>query len=220
MVSLQHNYHELNRLQKWQYWLLLRRQLSAEDRFFFEGHRPLPGQMYLEERKVLHATILSRKPRYCYEIGTASGGGSTFFIASAFRALGTGKLVSLEAMKAMSERAARRYDTDLKHLRPYVEFLAGTSPNSFLPYIHDADGSVECVFLDGSDSPDETVGQYEFFLPFARKGTILMAHDWNDVKMSLLRPVIEKERSWRLMTALDEPLSVGFMVYRFEEVPA
>jgi predicted O-methyltransferase YrrM len=212
-LDLSHNYHELRGIQRLLYWIRYRWQLTPEDRFFFEGHRPLPGQMYLAERRALYAAVVQRKPKFCFEIGTASGGGSTFFIASAFRHVGSGQLISLEAVEAASRRAAHRYGTDLKHLQPHVEFLAGRSPQAFMPYIRKSDSTVECVFLDGSDTPEETVEQYEFFLPFAREGTTLMAHDWNDMKMSLLRPRIEADRDWHLLSRLDEPKSVGFVVY-------
>jgi hypothetical protein len=43
-----------------------------------------------------------------------------------------------------------------------------------------------------------------------------MAHDWNDVKMSMLRPIVEADGSWRLLKALDARVSVGFVVYRLD----
>jgi cephalosporin hydroxylase len=218
-VNLLHNYHELDGWQRLQYWTLHRGHLSPEDRFFFEGHRGLPGQMYREERRALYEAVMARKPGFCFEIGTASGGGSTFFIASAFKALGAGKLISLESVKLVHEHAKRRYSTDLKHLRPHVELLHGSSPSAFLPQIRESGSAVECLLLDGSDNAQEAVAQYRFFRQFAGPDTILMAHDWNDVKMSLLRPIVEQDRSWRLLKALDAPVSVGFVVYKFESEP-
>ena len=215
MLNLRHNYHELNSSERLQYWLVGRHRLSAEDRFFFEGHRPLPGQMYLAERRALYTAVLTRRPQYCFEIGTASGGGSTFFIATAFRAIGSGQLVSLEALESSYLAARHRYDRDLSYLKPYVRLLQGTTPAAFLPYIREMGSQVECLFLDGSDSPEESLSQYEFFLPYARTGTILMAHDWDDVKMSKLRPVVEGDRRWTLRTRLTQPDSVGFVVYSF-----
>jgi hypothetical protein len=115
-LNVLHNYHELDRWQRLQYWMWHRGCLSPEDRFFFEGHRWLPGQMYREERRALYEAVLARKPRLCFEIGTASGGGSTFFIASAFKALGAGMLIYLESVRVVHEQAKRRYSADLKHL--------------------------------------------------------------------------------------------------------
>jgi hypothetical protein len=212
-LDLNHNYHELHGIRKLAYWVRYRWQLSPQDRFFFEGHRPLPGQMYLAERKALYVAVVQRKPRFCFEIGTANGGGSTFFIASAFQHLRSGKLISLEAVVATSDLAARRYRTGLPHLRSYVDFLGGKSPEAFLPYIRESGSIAECIFLDGSDTPEEAVAQYRFFLPFVHQGSILMAHDWNDTKMSLLRPIVEADRSWRLLTELHPPVSVGFVVF-------
>jgi len=212
-MDLTHNYHELDGLSRLRYWIYDRWRLKVIDRFFFEGHRSLAGQMYLAERKALYMAIVERKPLFCYEIGTASGGGSTFFIANAFRQLHRGKLITLESLPPASQRAAHRYATDLKRLKRWVDFLVGESPDAFLPHIHGSGSVVECFFLDGSDTPEQAVAQYNFFLPFVRPGTILMAHDWNGPEMSLLRPLIEADPAWQLRTMLGPPVSVGFVVY-------
>ena len=219
MLRLNHNYHELSPIERIEYWLRIRRGLTVQDRFFFEGHRPLPGQIYLAERRALYAAVLSRRPKYCFEVGTASGGGSTFFIAAAFRELGSGQLISLESDASLHLTAARRYRQDLAYLRPYVQLLHGESPESFLPYIEAHESVAECIFLDGSDTPEEAASQYQFFLPYVRPGTILMAHDWGDVKMSILRPLVERDESWLLRTRLSWPESVGFVVYVQEGAP-
>ena len=215
-LLMNHNYYELSDWQKLSYWLWRRWTLSSEDRFFFEGHRPLPGQMYRAERKALYAAILSRRPGYCFEIGTGSGGGSTFFIAHALRQLGGGKLVTLEASDYDFRKVARRYATDLRFLKPYVELVHGDDPKVFLPYITQAGSKVECILLDGSDTPEQAVRQFEFFLPYVSAGTILMAHDWDDVKMSRLRPRLEQDHSWHVLTRLSHPESVGFVVYEYD----
>ena len=45
--KLRHNYHELTLPERVWYCVSGRKRLSAEQRFFFEGIRNLPGQMYI-----------------------------------------------------------------------------------------------------------------------------------------------------------------------------
>ncbi len=211
--KLLHNYHELNSREKRRYWLLDRWRLPSTDRFFFDGHRPLPGQMYTADRKALYDTIISQKPRYCFEIGTYTGGGSTFFLGSAFKHLGSGKLVTLETDEYFFNLAQNYYRNNLPQIGHYVKFLHGSNPDVFLPYIHECGGQVDCVFLDGSDNPQETVDQFNFFKQFTHQGTKLMVHDWNTQKTQLLRPILENDEQWQQILILNEPVSVGFVVY-------
>jgi hypothetical protein len=41
-----------------------------------------------------------------------------------------------------------------------------------------------------------------------------MAHDWHTQKMSLLKPRMISNPEWSLLTQLELPDSVGFVVYR------
>ena len=218
MLNLNHNYGELNFAGRVFYALASRRLLREDDRFFFEGSRSWPGQMYLQERRALYETIVSSAPRQSLEIGTGTGGGSTFFIAEAYRKLGHGRLVTLEQDLRLHHLAVRRYQRQLSYLAPYVKFLQGGEPALFLPYIREAGGQVDCLFLDGSDDPDQTLQQYEALLPYMRTGSLLIAHDWNTVKMSLLRPTVERDGTWCLQLKLDQPESVGFVVFQRGDV--
>lgn len=64
---------------------------------FFDGDSNLIGQMWLAERQALYEAVLRRKPKRCFEIGTWTGGGSTFFIVSALKEAGGGRLYTIEA---------------------------------------------------------------------------------------------------------------------------
>ncbi len=171
--------------------------------------------MYRRERQELFRAVIARRPQACYEIGTGAGGGSTYFLASAFKKLGHGTLFSLEADAPAHIEAKRRYSGSLRKLRPFVELLHGASPDAFLPSIQAHGSCVECFFLDGSNSSEEALSQYNFFLPYVAPGTVLMAHDWDGDKMTALRPIVEGDPRWRQQVRLQSPESVGFVVYEF-----
>lgn len=210
-----HNYHELiNRSEKTHYWLIDRWKLSKNDRFFFEGCKKLHGQMYIEDRKALYDLIISEKPKTCFEIGTYKGGGSTFFLSSAFAKVGNGKLITLESNIKLHQFAKNFYKKHLPLLEKHTIFLLGSSPTQFLPLIKENKNVVDCVFLDGSDDQVETVEQYKFFIQFFHSGSILMAHDWFTDKMKLLKPIIERDKQWINIKTINPPASVGFVIYQ------
>jgi predicted O-methyltransferase YrrM len=209
--KLLHHYNELNLRQRLRYNLIDRFSFSPLDRFFFEGCKDNPGQMFLAERRGLYETILAHAPRHCLEIGTYTGGGSTFFLASAFAELGQGKVITTEVDVNLHEGCKRFYQEKLPHLRPHVQFVLGSNLDVFLPYLTDG---LDCFFLDGAEDASQTVEQYKFFEPHCRPGTVMMAHDWNTDKMKGLREFLPSEAkvNWRKELHLDAPQSVGFVV--------
>ncbi|MFL5815815.1 MAG: class I SAM-dependent methyltransferase [Bdellovibrionia bacterium] len=210
-MKLAHNYHELEKAEKYRYYFWDRHFFSREKRFFFEGCRALPGQMYIADRKGLYDAVIKYKPKYCFEVGTHTGGGSTYFLASAFAELGQGKVVTLESDRSFWEYAKDSYQKALPHLAPYVEFVHGDDVKCFEPYLRET-GGLECAFLDGSENAEQTLEQYEFFKKFLKPGSVLMAHDWDTDKMRLLRPLLEQSKEWEFKMLLGQPESVGFAV--------
>lgn len=203
------NFHVFTFLERIYYIFYYRKNLTPEERFFFEGAIMIPGQMYAMERKALYDTIIKYKPKHCFEIGTADGGGSTYFIASAFEKLKNGKLYTLESYPYLFKKTTRRYNLYLRRLLPYVHFIFGSTTKSFEKYIGDEE--VECVFLDGSDIEKETVDQYNSFLPHFKKGSILMLHDWRTVKTAAIEPILLNDKNWEKIFELKQPESVGFV---------
>ena len=182
---------------------------------FFDGDSNLIGQMWLAERQALYDAVLRRKPKRCFEIGTWTGGGSTFFIASALKEAGGGRLYTIEAEPSHHVIASAYYKNCLPALNEHVTFLLGKNVAAFDPHIDHIIG-VECFFLDGSDNSEEAVEQFRYFDAVSRLGTIMMAHDWDDRKQVMLRPLIEADRRWIRRVKLTAPNSVGFVVYERE----
>ncbi|MFA6158113.1 MAG: class I SAM-dependent methyltransferase [Candidatus Paceibacterota bacterium] len=211
--KLNHNFHELTALEKLTYLLFVRPRWDKERRFFFEGSFTLPGQMYIADRKALFDTIKDERPSDCFEIGTYTGGGSTFFITQAFKALEAGKLITLESSERLYNKALSHYARFFRGLSPFVTFVHGAGFDDLKPFIRD--GKVGAFFLDGAEDGQETLDQYLKFLPYCRKGTILMAHDWNTEKTRLLRPAIEENSHWEKIIEVKPPASVGFVAFRY-----
>lgn len=207
-----HNFHELDDIGRILYMVAVKPKWDDHTQFLFEGCRDLIGQMYLEERRQLYDAILRHKPRHCFEVGTFTGGGSTYFLSSAFRTLGAGTVVTMEAEQNFYLLAASFYEKYLPQLKPHAKFILGNRVDLFTPVIAEA-GGVDCVFLDGSADPQETMRQFEYFEPYFHEGSILMCHDWDCDKQSLLRPHIESRGDWQPEVVLTAPDSVGFVVY-------
>ncbi len=208
--KLNSNFHALSHVDKILYFLFVRPFWPKEKRFFFEGSLLLIGQMYAAERKGLYDIIVQKKPKICFEIGTFTGGGSTFFLASAFHKNGSGKLITLETDERLYNKAKEYYAKRLPHLVPYVTFVHGDSFKSLETYI---DGSIDSFFLDGAENAEQTLEQYNSFLPYCKIGTIMMAHDWNTEKLRSVRPLIEKDSRWKKLLELQPPASIGFVIY-------
>lgn len=212
-AKLNHNYHALSWLEKLVYRLFYRRKMPQVDRFFFEGELGLAGQMYIRDREGLYNTILQFKPRHCLEIGTWTGGGSTFFLAKAFEKNGMGKLWTLETDPELHRDAIQYYRRHLPTLAPYVEFKQGNDISVFREILENA-GGLDCCFLDGAEDSTETINQYHFLQPYLRSGSILIAHDWHTDKMTSLQPLIKADPEWQLVSEIEPPESVGFVVYQ------
>jgi predicted O-methyltransferase YrrM len=210
--KLSHNIHELTRSERCLYTLFRRPFLAAEDRFYFEGERGLAGQMYMAERKVMYETIIGYAPRHCFEIGTYTGGGSTFFISSAFQKLNKGMLITLEVDRPLHESAVQYYERNLPVTREHIHFLLGSGMHEFDAFVRD-NGTVDCVFFDGSEDGQQTLSQYRYFLPFFHEGSVILVHDWNTEKARLLKPAIMQDKAWKTVTELHPPRSVGLAVF-------
>ncbi|MCX6712807.1 MAG: class I SAM-dependent methyltransferase [Candidatus Vogelbacteria bacterium] len=213
--GLRHNFHELTWLERIAYLIFKRPKLTEQQRFFYEGHWGLRGQMYSAERKCLYDTILNNKPRFCLEIGTYTGGGSTFFLASAFKKVGQGKLHTLETEDYFFQKAKKYYLQHLPRLTPFIEFYKGSDIGKFKQLL-DENGGCDCALLDGAEDGKETLRQYEFLKPYFRHGSLLIMHDWNTAKTEMIRPAIQNEPRWKLITELRPPESVGMTVFRYE----
>jgi len=211
--KLEHNFHELTWLERLIYFLIIRWQWTKEKRFFFEGHLGLPGQMYIAERQAIYETILSHKPKQCFEIGTYTGGGSTFFIAKAMSHNKEGQLITMEENPYYYRRASNYYQEKLPRLAPFVNFVLGQSAENLLNYVDKEEG-VGSIFLDGAENEKQTVDQYNIFSPYFKLNTLLILHDWKTEKTNSIKPLILADSSWELQLEILPPKSVGLAIFK------
>ncbi len=194
-------------------WKLIRPFVPKRLGWFYEGCPDVPGQMWYAERKVLYETIRRCVPQTVCESGTWRGGGSTYFIAEALRANGSGVLHTTEANPEFFEAALQSYETRLHALRPFVNFHFGESASVYPPLLQTLD-RVDAVLLDGAEDGPQTWEEFQVFEPHLGPGSIVMAHDWNTEKMAVLRPYLEASPAWSLLQVVPPPQSVGFAVFR------
>lgn len=191
-------------------WKALRFVVPKEKRFFFEGHPKIPGQLWYRERIHLCQVITEFKPKTCFEIGTWKGGGSTLFISHGLWMNGFGKLHTIEIDRSFQTGANQSYRIYLPQYLPHVEFHLGDYRVVYSKILREMDG-VDFVILDGPENADETMNQYNFFLPHTRPGTVLMAHDWFSEKSKLLKQVLENSDTWEIRSLLGPPSSLGLI---------
>lgn len=188
--------------------------IPKKTRLFFEGSIDVPGQLWFADRKLIYNRILKHKPECVFEVGTWLGGGSTLIIASALAKNGFGKLHTIEADHQIYQEAVENYSRYLQHLKPFVELHYGVSTDVY-PAVLEGVKAVNFLFMDGSNDPQQTTDEYNMFKPFLKKGSILVAHDWDDEKMMALKPLISSSSDWSIEEVLTMPKSVGLAACRY-----
>lgn len=212
-IPLSRSYFNLGERERVMWNYFYRWLVPQPQRWFFEGNRSLWGQLWLADRKVLYETVRRIEPQNVFEVGTWRGGGSTYFIACALRDNGRGILYTTEIDSKIQEQAVESYQRFAPHLIRYIQFYQGSSTDVY-PLVLQKFGT-DMVFLDGIGA-EQTLAEFRLFEPYFRKGGVLISHDWNDEKTSLLRPYIESLSDWKLLHVIHPPESVGIAVYQFE----
>jgi predicted O-methyltransferase YrrM len=207
---LQRSYHALGEKKREQ-WLWVRRFVPHRVRWFFEGCIEVPGQLWRVERRLLYEAIRARRPAAVFEVGTWYGGGSTYFISQALYENRKGVLHTVEVDAKLHAAAVGNYDGWLAHLKPYVQFHLGRALEVYPALLKDV-GRVDVLFLDGAQDAGETLAEFGMFLPYLKRDAVLAAHDWDNDKMALVRPIIEHGGEWRITRRATAPQSVGFVV--------
>ncbi|MBI3663838.1 MAG: class I SAM-dependent methyltransferase [Acidobacteria bacterium] len=215
MSILVQSYHALSAARQ-RRWRLVRRLLPRRVRWLYEGCLEVPGQLWYVDRKLLYGAIREHKPQVVFEVGTWYGGGSTYFISQALFENGSGVLHTIEENAEAHERAKENYQRHLPHLLPHVRFHAGKSTEVYPALLRET-AKVDAVFLDGALDAKQTLTEFEMFAPRLEPGALLLAHDWDNEKMALLRPKLEAAAEWNLQARATAPESVGFVVWRRAE---
>lgn len=212
IAKLKHNFHTLTPFEMLVYFVALRPFWSKQKRFFFEGSIRLMGQMYLAERKSLYETVITYKPRQCFEIGTYTGGGSTFFLGSALSCNNFGTLYTIENNTHCYNKARNYFAKKLPKINKHIQFMFSDTAHAFDQLVNKYD-KVDFVFFDGAEEGSQTLEQYNYFLPYFKKGSIIAFHDWSTEKTISVKPIVTIDSSWKKLTELTPPHSIGFAVF-------
>ena len=210
MSILVQSYHALSTARQ-RRWRLVRRFVPQRVRWLYEGCLEVPGQLWYADRKLLYGAIRERRPQTVFEVGTWYGGGSTYFISQALADNGGGVLHTIEEDAEAHAWAKENYARHLRHLLPHVKFHQGKSTDVYPALLREQ--PVDAVFLDGALDARQTLTEFEMFAPHLGPGALLLAHDWDNEKMGLLRPHLEAAAEWNLQARATAPESVGFAVW-------
>ena len=212
MSILVQSYHALSESRQ-RRWRMVRRLVPRRVRWLYEGCLAVPGQLWYVDRKLLYGAIREHKPKTIFEVGTWYGGGSTYFISQALYENGGGVLHTIEENAEAHARAKENYARHMPHLLPHVRFHVGNSTKVY-PVLLREQGALDAVFLDGGQNAQQTMTEFEMVAPHLRAGALLLAHDWDNEKMEMLRPKMEASKEWKLLARATAPESVGFVVWR------
>lgn len=175
------------------------------------------GQLWPSERAALYEAVVRRRPLVALEIGTWHGGGSTFQIVSALMSCGRGRLITCEQNPEACAIAHGFYGR-----LPYSRFCGvyNCSASKLLPALVASPSLVpgggvpDFIFFDGSEDPLESLNDFMYLDAHVRPGCVFMMHDWvtpESHKADLLRPYLEKLETWKIVSVLQPPSSVGLV---------
>jgi hypothetical protein len=168
------------------------------------------GQMNPEERTALYSCIRDIKPKRIVEVGTCRGGGSTYYIASAIM---DEKIIcdfnTTENFMEFYDYARKLYGSEgpLYYLNNFIHFHFESS--LFYLKKFDRQKTIDVLMIDGGYSSHSML--YEFVLgkQFMPIGSFLICHDWDNGKSNNLKPVIENDHDWKLVS-----LTVALVIYQ------
>jgi hypothetical protein len=160
----------------------------------------IEGQLSNEERTFLSEalTAMTPSPRVAIEVGTWLGGGSTLHILRAFERNGSGHLWGIEYSREIHDRMIANLRSAIPEALHRFTPLFGRSQEVIPEWLraHPAT-SVDFAFLDGGDSPNEQIEEFELLDPHMPVGALLMAHDARMRKGKWLVPFLQKLDHWK-----------------------
>jgi predicted O-methyltransferase YrrM len=174
----------------------------------------MQGQLMPAERALLTEAVKQYKPRVCLEIGTWKGGGSTYSIYTGLQANGFGELYTCEIDHENFNEASELYKNNHR-----VHIFNCASYQLIEKMIAESK-HVDFAMFDGSEDSKENLDDFKMLDAHLKPGAIFMAHDWDQgvrvdnltsTKSTLLRPYLESNGNWKIISTLTKPESVGLV---------
>jgi hypothetical protein len=180
------------------------------------------------ERKELYNFIIKEKPKIIMEVGTGSGGGSTYFICRSIKDNFINSTVyTCDPSRSPSHEFLKSFD-----------FLNYFKISSFelIDYLIKNNLKPDFLMFDGPEDPNVALEDIKQLEKFINKGTFLCVHDYEiskrgydgscSTKCQFLRPYLENNKNWKQIMYLSglkknstfdnlEYDSVGFVIFQF-----
>ena len=157
------------------------------------------------EREKLYRWIYNIRPHKILEIGTGSGGSTTYMAQAALDSNNSCTIYTCDPRRKPIPLFFKLY--------PFVRFYNTTSDifTSKLDRIH-----FNFIFFDGPDNPHIAINDLIFLEKNMRKGTYFSMHDWDCNKAIRVRSYLQKADNWQRIEVIGkEEESVGLCLYKF-----
>jgi cephalosporin hydroxylase len=145
--------------------------INNEINLLLECSDTFPASIHLSTAQYLYQLVLDSKPSLIVEIGCHAGF-STLHLAKAIRMNGNGKLLSFDLDTSNAKERIKR-----ANLCSVVEFVEGNSAVMGHQMLCSLSECIDILFIDGDHTRRGCVRDIRVFLPFLKKGGLLVLHD-------------------------------------------
>lgn len=176
------------------------------------------GEMSALERELLYNWVCSYNPLNVLEIGTGTGGGGCYYMASALKEHnGQGLIYTCDPSRSPEENFFKEF--------PMVKFYQQRS-DKLINYLISNNINIDFIFFDGPENPDTAMNDILTLENFIKSGTKFAMHDWEtaerifdkaiSTKAKKIRPYMENSSKWKLLHQTENCMySVGLCLYEF-----
>lgn len=195
---------------------------------FFLKSPFLDAEMTPYERNRLYTWIIENMPKCVFEVGTGLGGGSTYYIAEAFKDIGSGKIYTCDPGRHPSNSFLDQYKD--------IVFYHQKSSQWLIDHLINEQIIPDFLMFDGPEDPTIALEDIIKLEKIIKTGTLFCMHDWEfekrgydngiSTKSKLIRPYIENSKKYvqvEILSGLRKNSnydtsnydSVGLCLYKF-----
>ena len=175
------------------------------------------AEMLPLERCKLYNWVLESTPAMVLEVGTGSGGG-TSYIAEAIKDIGTGYILTRDPLRKPNDDFFKTY--------PFVDYRKCRS-DVIIEEVIERGLCIDFIFFDGPEDPDVALRDIKRLEQWIITGTLFAMHDWETTKRKYdgaistkaekIRPYMEESEHWKEVEVLSGQTiqSVGLCLYKY-----
>lgn len=159
----------------------------------------MDGQLDKLERSRIEQIILENKPKFCLEVGTWYGGGSTKTILTALKKNNTGFLFGIEYDKSIYKKMVENISSYFPDINNYFKPYFGRSTEAIKQILEENQlDKIDFVFLDGGNNPNEQIQEFDFLDRLIPIGGYILAHDVKARKGKYLKNYLRNLSNWEI----------------------